>query len=291
MKTSSGITKESVTVFFSNKLSDAYLNFFTNFMLPQLSFNRIKFRFLQETNDIWCRDFMPIQVGINQFVQFSLTKDYYYKKDRHKVTNPAPICKELGIDPIIPTYKGKPIYLDGGNVIRGFSKAIITEKVFADNDIPRQDLTGILLDVLQVNQIIFIPVETGDDTGHADGMVRFLDKHTVLANDYSGVDVANSFRDQFYETLADSGFDIQLVPYHPENIKVNGYWSAAGCYINFLQVGEKIFLPTFDDPKNDDMAIKRFGEIFGFSNVIPIPSEEIALGGGVLNCLSWEITE
>jgi agmatine/peptidylarginine deiminase len=56
-----------------------------------------------------------------------------------------------------------------------------------------------------------------------------------------------------------------------------------------LQVGGKIFLPIFDDPANDDAAIKRFGEIFGPSNIIPVPSSEIALGGGVLNCLSWEI--
>jgi len=278
-------------IFLSSLLKRKNTIAFFNSLTSVIQDANINFKLIDATNDIWLRDFMPIQVGINQFVQFSLTKDYYYQKDRHKWTNPATICRTLGIDPIIPIYQGKPIYLDGGNVIRGHGKAIITEKVVADNDIPRQDLTGILLDVLQVNQIIFIPVETGDDTGHADGMVRFLNKHTVLANDYSGVDVANSFKNRFYETLVDSGFDIQLVPYHPENIKVNGYWSAAGCYINFLQVGEKIFLPTFDDPKNDDMAIKRFGEIFGFSNVIPIPSEEIALGGGVLNCLSWEITE
>jgi len=73
------------------------------------------------------------------------------------------------------------------------------------------------------------------------------------------------------------------------NKKINGYWVANGCYINYLQVGEKIFLPTFNNPINDTNAIKRFGEIFGNNNVIPIPSYDIALGGGVLNCLTWEL--
>ena len=102
---------------------------------------------------------MPIQVGINQFVQFKLTPDYYYKKDRHKRTNPAPICKALGIEPIIPTYEGKPIYLDGGNVILNPSRtmAIITEKVFADNKIPRDILAGILQELLKVEQVILFP--------------------------------------------------------------------------------------------------------------------------------------
>jgi agmatine deiminase len=226
---------------------------------------------------------------VNQFIQFSLTKDYYHPKDRHKKTDPAPICRFLGIDPFIPKYKNKPIYLDGGNVIRGHNMAIITRKVLADNDIPEAELTKILREVLQVEKVIMIPKETGDDTGHSDGMVRILNERTVLANDYSNADVSQRFKDRFYKTLNRSGLDVLLVPYHPVYERIDGYWSASGCYINFLQVGEKIFLPTFDDPVNDEKAIQRFGEIFGQVNIIPVPSREIAMGGGVLNCLSWEI--
>ena len=77
------------------------------------------------------------------------------------------------------------------------------------------------------------------------------------------------------------------MPYNPVNEQIKGYWSASGCYINFLQVQDKIFLPTFDNSVNDAAAIKRFGEVFGAENVIPVPSRDVALGGGVLNCLSW----
>lgn len=275
-------------VFFS-KLLNKQVGHFWSDLLGNLAYNHISFDLLDDTNDIWCRDFMPIQIRDNQFVQFKLTKDYYYKKDRHKITNPTPICKALGIEQIIPKYNGMPIYLDGGNVILSPSKTrvIITEKVFADNDIPRGDLANILQEVFQVEQIIFIPVETGDDTGHADGMVRFVNERTVVANDYSKVDVSQSFRERFYGALAGSGLDALPAPYHPANIKTNGYWSATGCYINFLKVGEKVFLPTFDDPVNDAASIYRFGDIFDRANIIPVPSSEVALGGGVLNCLSW----
>jgi len=255
----------------------------------KLEDNCIAYDLLDNTNDIWIRDFMPIQFAKDEFVRFSLTKDYYLKKDQHKQTDPAPICKELGINPTFASYQGTPIYLDGGNVIRNFGKAIITEKVFANKNIPRDDLAKILQELLQVEQIIFIPIETGDDTGHADGMVRFVNERTVVANDYSKVDVAQTFRNRFYGALAGNGLDVLLVPYNPVNQKINGYWAATGCYINFLQVGKKIFLPIFDDPVNDEAAFQRFGEIFGVGNIIPVPSREIALGGGVLNCLSWEI--
>ena len=68
---------------------------------------------------------------------------------------------------------------------------------------PREDLTNILIDVLQVNQVIFIPVEPGDDTGHSDGMVRFVDEQTVVANDYSGIEVSRKFKDRGLRQLDD----------------------------------------------------------------------------------------
>ena len=83
----------------------------------------IQIRFI-ETNDIWCRDFLPIQVGDNKFVQFSLTKDYYPKRLIHQKTDTSPIYNELGIEPVTTIYKGLPIYLDGGNVIRSSTKSL-----------------------------------------------------------------------------------------------------------------------------------------------------------------------
>lgn len=276
-------------IFFSSLLGKQHPNF--RKVLFSLPVNR-GFEILENTKDIWVRDFMPIQTGTSRFVQFSLTQNYYYKQDSHKRTDPSPICKALGIEPLIPIYNDQPIYLDGGNVILNPSrtKAIITEKVFDDNKIPPDLLQGLLQEVLQVEKVIFIPVEPDDDTGHSDGMVRFVGDRMVIANDYSKIDVPQSFKDRFYGALSGSGLDVLLVPYNPVNMVVDGLWAAIGCYINFLQVEEEIFLPTFDDPANDEAAIERFGKIFGLDNVIPVPSREIALGGGVLNCLSWEIS-
>ena len=278
------------TVYFSDQLVTVSLEIFLRNSIDILTKHGINVKLLQYANDIWLRDFMPIQVGPDQFVQFSLTKDYYYQNDRHKWTNPAHICKSLGIGPFIPTYNGQPIYLDGGNVIRGYDKAIITEKVFSDNRIPREDLTHILTEVLQVNQVVFIPVEPGDDTGHADGMVRFVNERTVVANDYSGIEVSKRFKGRFYGTLADGGLDVLPVPYHPVNKRVDGLWVALGCYINFLHTDNQIFMPTFNNKVEDDIALARFEEIFGSGNVIPMPASDVAMGGGVLNCLTWEIS-
>jgi len=280
-------------LYFAASLLNPATQFFAHSLISLIRGRNVSYDIVNGTKDIWLRDFMPIQTGKNQFVQFTLTKDYYLKKDLHKATDPAPICTYLGIDPITPIYNGMPIYLDGGNVIRGYGKAIMTDKVFKDNGIThridRAAFANILKEVLQVEQIIFIPGEPYDQTKHADGMVRLVDSKTVVANDFATVNVSQSFRERFYGTLSGSGLDVLAVPYHPVNDRINGYQSAKGCYINYLQVGGKIFLPTFNDSINDEAAIKRFSGIFGPSNIIPVPSSEIAVCGGVLNCLSWEI--
>ena len=138
-------------IFLSDSLykivSPKWISSFTNIFTE----HGIKHQFLLDTNDIWCRDYMPIQLGNNQFVQFKLTNDYYYKKTVINALTLPPSAKLLELTQSYPTYEGKPIYLDGGNVILNPSRtmAIITEKVFADNEIPCDILAGILQEVIQ----------------------------------------------------------------------------------------------------------------------------------------------
>lgn len=276
------------TVYFSSILTEQFFKEILYCFQREFAELSIEYKFLFNTKDIWCRDFMPIQIAQDHFVQFALTKDYYPNKDQHLRTDPAPICHNLGITPIVPTYKGLPIYLDGGNVVLGFNKAIICEKVFKDNGIPKTKLLNILTEALEVDQLIIVPREPDDYTGHADGMVRWLDSKTVLVNDYTEMNSDRSFRDAIFKSIKNAGLDFLRVPYSPT--ESHAYVQpATGCYINYLQVGEKIFLPTFDDEKNDQEAHMRFGEIFGAENVLTVPSLAAAKLGGVLNCLSWEI--
>jgi agmatine deiminase len=221
-----------------------------------------------------------------------LTKDYYPKRLNHLRTDPSPICDKLEIYYIPPVYNGIPIYIDGGNIIRKFNKVILTDKIFKDNrHIPQKELKRILKDYLEVDQVIIIPREPGEDSGHSDGMIRFFKEDTVLVNDYLSVDTNRKFVKDFYRSLTESGLKIIEVPYKPVDGRINGFQPSTGIYINFLQVNEKIFLPTFDDPITDDHSISVFRQVFGSGNIIPVPSRELSLLGGVLNCISWEISD
>jgi agmatine/peptidylarginine deiminase len=51
--------------------------------------------------------------------------------------------------------------------------------------VDKQQLIQQLKNLFKVDQLIIIPKDPNDFTGHADGMVRFVDDKTVLVNKYS----------------------------------------------------------------------------------------------------------
>jgi len=64
--------------------------------------------------------------------------------------------------------------------------------------------------------------------------------------------------------------------------------SAVGSYINFLETERHIFLPVFGID-TDDEAIAATERIYKNKTVVPVNVKEIAVEGGGLNCISWEM--
>ena len=92
-----------------------------------------------------------------------------------------------------------------------------------------------------------------DMTGHADGMVRFIDENTVIGNRVPG---KNSLEKRIASILQDNGIHTTEFPYFDSK----GI-SAEGCYLNFLETASHIFLPTFGN-EMDREAIDMAAEIF-----------------------------
>ena len=63
--------KETNFVYLSSliKENEKYLPFWKR-LEPILTENRIGYGFIENTRDIWCRDYMPIQKDVNDFIQF-----------------------------------------------------------------------------------------------------------------------------------------------------------------------------------------------------------------------------
>jgi len=72
----------------------------------------IAYDYLPETRDIWCRDYMPVQVSLDSFVGFSYDPDYL-KEERWQHLR---TYSGLVYEPMEMKTEKSAIILDGGNV-------------------------------------------------------------------------------------------------------------------------------------------------------------------------------
>jgi len=245
----------------------------------KLKAHGIRYDFLQLTNDIWCRDYMPVQTAQNKFTQFKYDPVYPPWTDATKV------CKDIGIES-----KVSDIKVDGGNVVRSRTKAIMTKRVIKKNKrrYAERELKTRLKKLLSVKELIIIPECPDDPFGHADGMARFRDgvkdEREVFVNDYGREEA--ELKEEVYRALEKRGLTPIPMPYDPAGKGLD----ARGIYINYLQVGKVVFYPTYGFSSSDKKAGSFFSKYFG-ANAVPIRADKIAKEGGILNCISWNILQ
>src|SRR5687768_8332324 len=122
------IDKETNFVYFSEILStdcrfeETYLK-----IKSLLDKHRVHNGLLKGTKDIWCRDYMPVQIQENQFVQFRYEPSYL-KECLHLQSIPKAVLAHNDIQA-----RYSDINLDGGNVLRWSDRAIITDRIFEEN--------------------------------------------------------------------------------------------------------------------------------------------------------------
>ena len=244
----------------------------------------VEYRLLKGTKDIWCRDYMPIQIESGKLIQFRYEPSYLKgKKEWEDLrSNSKEVCRQNGFEPIFSN-----INLDGGNVLLCSGRAIISDRIFTENPdyTDKEQLVKELSDLLEA-EIIIIPAQNDDYTGHADGMVRFVDHDTILGNNrteeykywVSGIDkVLKEKNLKYIDVPFFYGYKDSMHPDH-----------AIGVYVNYLEVGNLIILPVFEVKGNKDAeAITAFKQIFPDKIIEVINYNDVALEGGVLNCSTW----
>jgi agmatine deiminase len=241
----------------------------------------VNYRLLTGTRDIWVRDFMPVQIAAGEFLLFRYRPDYLQGHE-DLITPEEARCS------VVPkrNLRKSDIALDGGNVVAGVGRAILTDKVFRENrSRDRQALQEELARVFRA-ECIFIPSEPGDEIGHADGVVRFLDKDTVLVNDYSKLEPR--YEEKLKGVWQRHKLTVERLPYFWTDEKRDGIYSAVGNYVNFLRIGRLVVVPAYGVPQ-DDLACRALERLLPGASVVPLRCEELARDGGVLNCVSWTI--
>ena len=266
------------TVFISDWLSTECPKLYQS-LTKTLQDNAVDYRILGNTNDIWCRDYMPIQTDEKRFVSYKYYPNYLVDKYQEQyITNFKDVenVDFLRHAEVVPLN----LVLDGGNVVKCGNKVVMTEKVFVENkEMSRNEVQRLLDEAFQC-EIVFLPWDKRERYGHSDGIIHYLGDNRVLMTNYGDFD--KSFAQDFLQIL-EKHFDVKTLKYNVEKADENNW-----AYINFLQVGSLVLVPQLGIPE-DEQALQQIAEAMPLCKVVGVPALEAVRKGGALNCISWNI--
>jgi agmatine deiminase len=216
--------------------------------------------------DIWIRDYAPLSCLDGRAIKFKFSPDYAPRTYSQAIDDA--IRRHLKID------VSSDITLDGGNFTTNGKVAICTTKLCEGN---RKGVENNFCSLLGLESVIVLAYPPEDKTGHIDGMARFIDAKTLAVDALS-----LPYLDE--REIEDKGIDIVTCPGVDCGYALDGFLSAAGCYVNFLQTKNAIYVPQFG--LDEDMEAMEFFSKFA-KPAIPVRCEQLAKYGGCLNCVSW----
>lgn len=223
------VDKDTNQVFVSEWLPKVHPAFFSRFseLLKNVHINMAQ---LSNTADIWCRDYMPIQLAEEDFLQYRYYPDYLTKKesDKQYITDTKSVCNALKL----PNIQATDLIIDGGNVVKAHDCIIMTEKVFHENaQYPQAEVLKELEHLFHC-ELIMLPWDKYEQYGHADGIVKPIDESHLLMTNYADYD--QELAEEFERRLG-TRFRIEKLHYHVQRADKRNW-----AYINFLQVGTNI---------------------------------------------------
>lgn len=270
------------TVYFSNLLPEK-CPILNAHITQTLKKQGIPYAYVSGTKDIWCRDFMPIQIEKERFIFYKYTPDYLQDTKYHLRLQTDPdkvfLSEENHLGDLLKFRQTIDLVLDGGNVVKCYDVVVMTDKVFVENkDKTPAEVEHILRDAFQC-EILFLPWD-GDMCGHSDGIVHYIGNGEILLTNYQ--DFSRYYYYRFRKVL-DKKLEVITLKYN-----VKRHRERSWCYINFLQVGKLVLVPQLGT-EEDEQALEQISEALPDCEIVGIPSLETVRRGGALNCISWNI--
>lgn len=276
-------TNNKQVVYMSELLKERYPETYSN-LIKILEKHNTNYALIKGTKDIWCRDYMPVQTESGKLIQFRYEPSYLKGKKEWEESRSdvKEICRLNNLDVTF-----SDINLDGGNVLICDGRAIISDRLFSEN--PKRDKDSLIKELSELLEceIIIIPAlksQEEDLTGHADGMVRFVDKNTIIGNERRP-DEYKYMKDGLQKALDTFNLTYIDIPYFVDKDAKHPY-SAIGIYVNYLEVNDLIVVPIFNS-KEDQVAIDVIKKAFPNKTIEKINYNDVAKEGGLLNCTTW----
>ena len=273
-------------VYISDKLQEFYPRTYSR-LTKLFDDMEIEWGEIEGTKDIWIRDYMPIQISSDNFVIYNYNPDYLKDSGVEYITDSKAISDR------VLKHCNKDHYditLDGGNVVTCAGHMVLTDKVFTENGRKKYDpeFCNYISAVLN-SEVIFLPWHcenpndpNADVYGHADGFIHWTGNNRVLMSNHR--DYCPEEADEIKRRLECVGFEVTEMLFDVPNPNMDYNWA----YINYLEVGNKIIVPTFGIPE-DIQALRYIKKANPDSIVRGFRIKDIAKKGGALHCITWNI--
>jgi len=237
-----------------------------------------------ELSSIWLRDTAGFNLGSH--IVKPVFKPRYYRKFFEEAaiidSYNKIIHSILGVD-----METLPLIWDGGNLVTNGKVGFITDQILSDNKKTHSE--DQVKDIIRTSlgiEPVFLPTFPDDPFAHTDGYMNFLDRDTLAFSSYpskwrkkelSYLTEIRTIARRHVKTVID-------LKENPVEEMHGNVYSAKGLYINFLKMGNLIFVPSYQDKETED---HNFSLLKKFGKVIPIDCTELAAFGGLLHCISF----
>ncbi len=275
----------------------------TNILKQIQSINQsinISFHHIPEVMDIWIRDWAPLPVQTDKGITLLKAKyspAYIKEKDYLYSAGDDMAGKKLADILEIPLVDF-PLVWDLSNfTCNDQGIGIVTERILKDNpQYNEKEIKELFLKYMGITQLLIVPEEPGDITGHIDGTMMFIDAdHLILAQypeDHIEENIFLKKIEQMIKEKIKGELKITRILNGPVfNRSCEGIGSAIGNHINYFSIGDNLYFPCYGI-KEDLVARKSLELILKNKNIIDVNTpniNDLANKGGVLHCITWSI--
>ncbi len=178
---------------------------------------------------------------------------------------------------------------DGGNFVEdGAGMAVLSRKFLRDNSLSESAARLALRRELGLEHIASIEADEQGGLEHSDGVVAFIEPGVLVINAYpDDPDYARDLKRDLHAGLPDVELHEIVTPYDGSTIYDERFGSACGLYTNMLVTPERIYLPQFGIPE-DEQALATIQALTD-KTIVPVPSGAICQMGGGVRCMSWQL--
>ncbi|MFD3940096.1 agmatine deiminase family protein [Streptomyces sp. NPDC058611] len=249
-------------------------------------------------DDMWARDTVPVFVeegGKAVGVDFNFNG--WGNKQEHK--NDGAVGRAVLQKYGIPRVQA-PLVAEGGSFEPdGEGTLLITESSIVNDNRNRgknrDTIEKELKQTLSVEKVIWLAGVRGEDItdAHVDSLVRFTAPGVVLLDRAHPTTPADSWsrsadqaKSVLIKTTDARGRRFEVIDFpQPDLSKTTGTGDDfVSTYANFYIANDAVFMPEFGDRTADDRARAILREHFPERDIVPVPIDTIASGGGGIHC-------